>query len=359
MNSTRKLLMTIPALALLAGACSSSDDLGDATALTSAERPPLVLEAALSPGEDPFTDSASAVSEADVDAATDVAHDEVELPEETSDDAVALLPGDSPGLYGGTGDEATCDTAAISRYLGADLAKAEAWADAQGIGVHGIDPFLDTLTPMVLLHDTRVTNHGYRDGVATPFQSVLQAGTAVLVDPYGVPRVRCACGNPLDAPDTSVSHEPVGTPWPGYGNTPVVIVTEHQPVNVFITINIHTGAEQAVPAGSDATNEPPGDEEGPIAEPPRTTTTTTTTTPVFDGGDVHDVDPTTCLSRYAELVVLLTPLGLDPLTAAQWSERNMEAVNYLEAGMWAEGTELICDLVLEMEAAYLDLSGGA
>ena len=64
-----------------------------------------------------------------------------------------------------------------------------------------VPAFLRGLTPVVLRADTRVTNHGFRDGSATSFQSVLQAGTAVLVDDHGAPRVRCACGNPLKAPN--------------------------------------------------------------------------------------------------------------------------------------------------------------
>jgi hypothetical protein len=39
-----------------------------------------------------------------------------------------------------------------------------------------------------------VVNHGYRDGTVTTINSVLQAGTAVLVDDYGVAAVRCDCG---------------------------------------------------------------------------------------------------------------------------------------------------------------------
>lgn len=42
-----------------------------------------------------------------------------------------------------------------------------------------------------------MTNHSLRNGVAAPFQAILQAGTAVLVDRYGTPVVRCFCGNPL------------------------------------------------------------------------------------------------------------------------------------------------------------------
>ena len=58
---------------------------------------------------------------------------------------------------------------------------------------------LSRLTPLVLRTDTVVTNHGYIDGAGDAFTSVLQAGTAVLVDDYGVPAVRCYCGNPLAA----------------------------------------------------------------------------------------------------------------------------------------------------------------
>lgn len=347
-------------VALVAGACGS-DSLGDQVSQSSGDRPELVLEAALSPGEDPFTESVSDLTEADVAATAEVDHDEVELPGEDDSSAagtdpsgsLAAVPGDSPGLYGGTGAEGTCDPAAISAHLGADPAKAEAWADAQGIGVHGIDPFLDTLTPMVLLHDTRVTNHGYRNGTATPFQAVLQAGTAVLVDPHGVPRVRCACGNPLAEPDTSHRYEPVGTAWPGYDNSPVVTVTTNVVVNVFVVVNIYTGDTYEVPAGSDVSVEPPV-----TAPPVQSTTTTTTSTTVPDEGQVPDYDATTCLSRHAELIVLLTPLGLDPLDAAQWMDQHSEALSLIEEGDYVAASSVICELVEEMEVAYAELSGG-
>jgi hypothetical protein len=58
--------------------------------------------------------------------------------------------------------------------------------------------------------DTRVTNHGFRDARAVPDQAVLQTGTAVLVDRYGVPHVRSACGKPL-LPPTAVKSKPVYT----------------------------------------------------------------------------------------------------------------------------------------------------
>jgi hypothetical protein len=69
-----------------------------------------------------------------------------------------------------------------------------------GIGVSDIESYVGGLTSVRLRFDTRVTNHGFSDGEANPFQSVLQAGTAVLVDGEGVPRAKCNCGNPLLAP---------------------------------------------------------------------------------------------------------------------------------------------------------------
>ena len=49
----------------------------------------------------------------------------------------------------------------------------------------GVPGYLRSLTPVQLRMDTRVTNHGYRDGAATSYQAVLQTGTAVLVDDRG------------------------------------------------------------------------------------------------------------------------------------------------------------------------------
>ena len=60
--------------------------------------------------------------------------------------------------------------------------------------------YIRELRPVTLTRDTRVTNHSFVDGRAVAFQSILQAGTAVLVDKDGVPVVRCRCGNPLLEP---------------------------------------------------------------------------------------------------------------------------------------------------------------
>ena len=67
---------------------------------------------------------------------------------------------------------------------------------------------------------------GYRAGAATAFQAVLQTGTAVLVDGRAVPRVRCACGNPLTPPvPHSGTVRRTGDDWPGFRASAVVVVT--------------------------------------------------------------------------------------------------------------------------------------
>ena len=102
--------------------------------------------------------------------------------------------------------------------------KAAVWADAQRIDPDEIGAYVESLTPTVLQHDTQVTNHGFADGVATPRQSVLQAGTAVLIDDAGVPRTRCACGNPLLEPAPVADPVYEGDAWEGWGPPPIAIV---------------------------------------------------------------------------------------------------------------------------------------
>lgn len=145
---------------------------------------------------------------------------------------VAAVNGTTPGLYGGSGSE-TCNPAQLKAFLGSNPDKAAAWVGAlnadsnlrwgngQKLTVAEIPVYIDNLVPTVLQQDTWVTNHGFAGGVATPFQSVLQRGTSVYVDRYGVPRARCLCGNPLLPPQ--LSNVPPGsqtTPPPAESTPP-------------------------------------------------------------------------------------------------------------------------------------------
>ncbi len=148
------------------------------------------------------------------------------------------VPGDAANLYGGTGVEA-CDPDGTAAFLEAHPDRAAAWAGAQGILPSGIRSFMRTLTPVVLRTDTAVTDHGFRNGRAEAFQSVMQAGTTVLVDQRGVPRVRCAYGNPLDSPAAGPLSRYEGATWSGLRSDRVTAVrpapshvTEVAPVGV-------------------------------------------------------------------------------------------------------------------------------
>ncbi|WP_448640458.1 DUF6777 domain-containing protein [Geodermatophilus sp. URMC 63] len=160
------------------------------------------------------------------------------------------VTGDVPGLYGGGGEE-VCDAAGMVAFLAEHPDRGAAWAGVEDVPTEEIDDYLATLTPVVLRFDTAVTNHGFADGRATPFQSVLQAGTAVLVDDAGVPQVRCVCGNPLGPPAARPSPEYRGDPWPGFAlDTVVVVESSPAPVPAFVLVDDATGAVATRPVGT-------------------------------------------------------------------------------------------------------------
>ncbi|MDQ4048292.1 MAG: hypothetical protein M3131_02780, partial [Actinomycetota bacterium] len=104
------------------------------------------------------------------------------------------------GPFGGTGSKFVCDRERLIRFLRARPDHLREWARVQGVWPRApgaVARYIRSLRPSTLVRDTRVTNHSYRDGRAKPFQAVLAAGTAVLVDKEGTIRVRCRCGNPL------------------------------------------------------------------------------------------------------------------------------------------------------------------
>ncbi|WP_405929817.1 hypothetical protein OG554_35970 [Streptomyces griseus] len=194
----------------VAGCDNGADRTAKGTTGT-AEAKDVLLQPLASPGPGPFTAStARAAASASPTGAPDA--------EPTSATrTVHPVSGAVPGLYGGTRSVAACDVEQQTTLLTDDKDKVSAFAEAAGIEAVQIPGYLKSLTPVVLRADAQVTNHGYSAGSATAFQAVLQAGTAVLVDSRGMPRVRCACGNPLGPPvvaDGEVAHR--GERWPGY-----------------------------------------------------------------------------------------------------------------------------------------------
>ncbi|MFI0966269.1 DUF6777 domain-containing protein [Streptomyces sp. NPDC021080] len=187
------------------------------------------LQSADKAGPDPFTESTANDTSA---APTDPATPATSAPA----NATVAVSGNAPGLYGGTRDVSSCDVEKQISVLGADPAKNKAFASVEGIKPDAVPAYLRSLTPVQLRLDTRVTNHGYRNGAPTSFQAVLQTGTAVLVDSRGVPRVRCACGNPLLPPVAQKgTPKATGDSWPAYRSKDVVVVAPSTTViNVFV-----------------------------------------------------------------------------------------------------------------------------
>jgi tRNA A-37 threonylcarbamoyl transferase component Bud32 len=223
---------------------------------------------------------------------------------------VSTLAGGTPGLYGGTNELSVCDAKRLVSFLQDNADKAAAWARVVGVPVSGIAEYVTTLTDVVLRQDTRITNHGFRDGVANPIQSILQAGTAVLVDRFGVPKVRCKCGNPL-APPSAVRGTPTykGTAWPGFDPTKVVVVVKREIVKIFQLVDLRTGKK---------IERRPGEEPTPATTTTTTTTapTTTTTTAPPPPADVTAFGQVGASSEYSG--EFATGLAVDGNPATSW-----------------------------------------
>ena len=212
----------------------------------------VILEPTASTGTDPFTESVAnkSVLELTSSPQTELAGEPVEGFAGNGAQTESLS-GATPGLYGGTGKEAVCDPQALVGFLEHNPDKARAFAAVFGIKPKGIADYVSGLTPLLLREDTRVTNHGFSDGVANPFDAVLQAGTAVLVDDRGVPRVRCACGNPLSEPtaiETAPSYS--GDSWQSFDENRVLAVAPaNQQIDSFEVVDVETGKSYEEAAG--------------------------------------------------------------------------------------------------------------
>ncbi len=224
-------LVTACALAAALAVAGCGGDSGTATL----PRGEVFLQPVADHGPDPFTDS-TATSPA---APAPVTRTPQPAQSGATELAIALrsLSGGTPGLYGGTRQTGSCDVQRQIDHLTADPARGRAFARAASVSEASVPDYLRRLTSVVLRADTRVTNHGYRDGRVTGFQSVLQAGTAVLVDNHGVPRVRCACGNPLTPPVAQHGAADLnGRAWSGYQPGQVIVVAPTLHVVTSITI---------------------------------------------------------------------------------------------------------------------------
>jgi hypothetical protein len=251
------------------------DDDGSDEATAATHQQEVFLESSSAPGDDPFTDSVS------FDSPTSTAPQATVAPSSLAGSGFTSVEGAHVGLYGGTPNSASCDTQKMVDYLSQNPDKARAWGSAIGIAPSYIPAYVASLTSVVLRADTRVTNNGYANGAATPFQAVLEAGTAVLIDEYGVPRVRCSCGNPLSPPVSYGTPTYTGTPWSSFQPTGVIVVQRAQTtIRVVTLVDVTTGRGFGRPSGTNGT----GDTRAPATPSTTTTVPTTTTTTAPAGG---------------------------------------------------------------------------
>ena len=224
---------------------------------------------------------------------------------------LALTPGDTPGLYGGTLSNSECDKEKLIGFLEQNSDKAAAWAQVQQIQPAEIRGYISQLTPVVLGADTRVTNHGFRSGKPTARQAVLQTGTSVLVDNFGAPRARCSCGNPLLPPVAqSGSASFTGPSWPKFDPGNLQVVTPAvEPISSFRLRDVTTGAGIDRPVATSGLDDVETAPPPPVAEPRSRPTPTVITPPIVSATDVPATDvpstdaiaPATIVTRQAAI----------------------------------------------------------
>ncbi len=286
------------------------------------------LAAASDVGPDPFTES--------------VANPEVDLTSESSATVTAQPNGEtqstvgtSPRVYAGSSSISSCDKQNLVSALKADPGTASAWAGVIGIEADQISEYIAGTAAVVLRTDTRVTNYTLTDSQATPFQYVLQAGTAVLVDSVGVPRVRCACGNPLTPPvATSSSPSFSGTAWSGFNPDNLIVITPGPVVSNLTVVDVTSGTDVQVPVGA-----------------PQTSTSPSPTSPVTSATP-SNANYTSCARRYGELVRDLTVAGgISAQDRQRWADQARDAAQAAQSGDLTRANEICEKTVGEMEQA--------
>lgn len=257
----RTAFATLSAGILLAAGCAQETTGGGSGTTGTADAEDVVLLAAAERGPDPFTGS-TAKAPGTAPTATRPGEEGASAP---GGRTPHILSGSTPGLYAGTRSTASCDVGEQIRFLAADPARERAFARAVGVAGFEVPEFLRGLTPVLLSADTRVGNHGFRAGSVTSFQSVLQAGTAVMVDSHGLPRVRCACGNPLAPPaglrDAAADR---GERWDGYDPARIVVVEPAaKAVSDLVIVDVEHGTWIARPSGDEGAGD-----RSPAVPPP-------------------------------------------------------------------------------------------
>ncbi|MEZ5142325.1 MAG: DUF6777 domain-containing protein [Acidimicrobiales bacterium] len=277
------------------------------------------LEAASATGTNPFTepvDPTPSTTAAPAPPATAGSPPSV-VPVTQPTSGVAPPPGSPP--YGGSGDDRVCNREQLITFLTTYPDRGAAFAGVLGIAVADLPTYVRSLRPTVLLYDTRVTNHGFANGRATTLQSILQAGTAVLVDAAGNPVVRCRCGNPLTPPAPVARPVLRGTPWPGF--SPTIAVAVDNGVTVTVVINVVQAPGAPSPsATSSSTSSVPAGSSTSVSSPAGTA-----------GGGADEVR--------ARVEALLRGCGLDATVLDTQQDLELLGVSTVRARV--DGTEML------------------
>lgn len=192
------------------------------------------LESVTFADQDSFTESVVAASDGDLNTFASKASFELT--------GGTTVQGSASGLYGSRVAAQPCDIDKFVTSLNADRSATRVWSDLMGIEISQVEDTVRSLTPVVLQADTAVTNHSYRGGSAHSFQAVLQAGTPVLIDAFGVPRVKCSCGNPLLAPRGEKVEQINGNPWADFNVDSVITIEAPKGETDSIeTVDVDTG----------------------------------------------------------------------------------------------------------------------
>lgn len=225
---------------------------GSVLVYTQVLRGEIILEPAATAGQDPFT--ATTVSTPHM----SVTPERRFVPAVPAGGGVPSVVGTDVGLYGDFKGRSGCDREQMITFLTADPTKGTAWANVQGIALADLPEYVRALTPAVLRQDTRVTNHGFAGGRATPRQAVFEAGTRVLVDQFGVPRAKCGCGNPLAEamPSSSLGYGYSGEEWPEFAEDRLLAIARSAAaVEVLTMTDFDTGNQFDRPVGSDGASD--------------------------------------------------------------------------------------------------------
>ncbi|MDY7105847.1 MAG: PASTA domain-containing protein, partial [Actinomycetota bacterium] len=178
--------------------------------------------------------------------------------------------GNLEAAHGGARGSGRCSAAVLAAFFEQreNSLRASAWGEALDLDADAVGAHLAILTPAVLLRDTWAVAHTFESGSARPYDAVLRAGTDVLVDLRGVPRVRCADASPLLATRAVDDAEVIGTPWSGFDLADVTAITSGAPVERFVLVDVATGERFERPVGGDGTTDadhvpvPDGDATG-------------------------------------------------------------------------------------------------